>query len=217
MVLGLFKLLMDECCTDGLLFTVTECTVFIFRCCLPPSTQCPHNLPFWKGLRNTQKESQCHKIQMFQTKLFKNWEDGLRRFTGCWLFMLFVCNSNAKCLLPCQNKNDIYIFTGFRFTKFELDRYLSLFIQSSNYSNLSRGSQRRRLFLEIFLKRKFYVLFIVCKETSTGYKWLKHKKWRNVCHWNCFFSSKREENISFYKVCIFFDLFAQLFHENCSL
>ena len=127
------------------------------------------------------------------------------------------CNSNAKCLVPCQNKNDIYIFTGFRFTKFELDRYLSLFIQSSNYSNLSRGSQRRRLFLEIFLKRKFYVLFIVCKETSTGYKWLKHKKWRNVCHWNCFFSSKREENISFYKVCIFFDLFAQLFHENCSL
>ena len=179
--LAFSKLLMDESCSDGLLFTVTECTVFIFRCCLPPSTQCPQLLSIlttylfgrvWEAQR---KRASVTKYKCFKCVLDKNWEDGLRRFTGCWLFMLFVCNSNAKCLVLCQNKNDIYIFTGFRFTKFELDRYLSLFIQSSNYSNLSRGSQRRRLFLEIFssreLSEKKVLCFIYCLQRN--FNWIQ--------------------------------------------
>ena len=121
------------------------------------------------------KRASVTKYKCFKCVLDKNWEDGLRRFTGCWLFMLFVCNSNAKCLVLCQNKNDIYIFTGFRFTKFELDRYLSLFIQSSNYSNLSRGSQRRRLFLEIFssreLSEKKVLCFIYCLQRN--FNWIQ--------------------------------------------
>ena len=128
----------------------------------------------WEIHRDRERTS-VTKYKCFKCVLDKNWEDGLRRFTGCWLFMLFVCNSNAKCLLLCQNKNDIYIFTGFRFTKFELDRYLSLFIQSSNYSNLSRGSQRRRLFLEIFssreLSEKKVLCFIYCLQRN--FNWIQ--------------------------------------------
>ena len=43
------------------------------------------------------------------------------------------------------------------------------------------------LFLVSF-RKKFSkkVLFIVCKKTSTGYKWLNSGKWRNVCHWKLF-------------------------------
>ena len=131
-------------------------------------------------------------------KIEDHWQDYWQDNWVFWVLLQPIAIASIDLRSSCSSRNTVlYLFVSVIKRKLEKSfwHFIRLALRDQRYllrlfPHFPFNGNRIflwNLFLVSFWKKfSKKVLFIVCKKTSTGYKWLNSEKWRNVCHWKLF-------------------------------